>query len=51
MLIPALAFALLAATLAPATPAPAPSRLAIDAVVERVQKRYDAASDFRARFT
>jgi len=46
MLIPALAFALLAAT-----PAPAPTRLAVDAVVEHVQKRYDAANDFRARFT
>ena len=46
MLTPALAFALLTATPAPATP-----RLAVDAVVERVQKRYDAASDFRARFT
>jgi len=46
MLTPALACALLAAT-----PAPAAPRLAVDAVVERVQKRYDAASDFRARFT
>jgi outer membrane lipoprotein carrier protein len=48
---------------APATPAPSPSaapktsaapaalpRLALKEVVERVQKRYDAAKDFRARF-
>ena len=51
MLTSALACALFAATPAPATPAAAPSRLAVDAVVERVQKRYDSASDFRARFT
>ncbi|HLK89398.1 MAG TPA: outer membrane lipoprotein chaperone LolA [Polyangia bacterium] len=46
MLTPALACALLAAT----PPAGAP-RLETPAVVEKVQKRYDAASDFRARFT
>ncbi len=55
--------ALIAATPAIATPAVAtpprlaptpvatPPRLALDAVVERVQRRYDGAADFRARFT
>ena len=46
MLTPALACALLAAT-----PVAAPPRLETPAVVEKVQKRYDAATDFRARFT
>ena len=46
MLTPALACALLAAT-----PAAAPSRLELAAVVDKVQKRYDGANDFRARFT
>jgi len=46
MLPPALACVLLAATPASASP-----RLSLDAVVEKVQKRYDAATDFRARFT
>ncbi len=46
MLTPALACALLAATPPAATP-----RLETAAVVEKVQKRYDGASDFRARFT
>lgn len=32
-------------------PAVAPARLGVRAIVERVQKRYDGASDFRARFT
>jgi outer membrane lipoprotein carrier protein len=31
--------------------APAPARLDLKVVVERVQKRYDAASDFRAHFS
>ena len=31
--------------------AAAPDRLDLDAVVERVQKRYDAAADFRAHFS
>ena len=36
----------------PPAPAAAPAaRLDLNAVVDRVQKRYDAASDFRARFT
>ena len=35
---------------APATPAPAVARLDVAAVVDRVQKRYDTALDFRARF-
>jgi outer membrane lipoprotein carrier protein len=51
MLTPALACALFAAMPAPATPTAATPRLPVDAVVERVQKRYDAANDFRARFT
>ncbi len=46
MLTPALACALLAAT--PAAPSP---RLSLDALVDKVQKRYDGANDFRARFT
>ncbi len=51
MLTPALACLLLAATPA-ASPAPAsPPRLETGAVVEKVQKRYDGATDFRARFT
>jgi outer membrane lipoprotein carrier protein len=45
MLTTVLAYALLAAT-----PAAEP-RLEVKAVVEKVQKRYDAATDFRARFT
>jgi outer membrane lipoprotein carrier protein len=40
---------ILAAT--PATPAAGPSRLELAAVVDKVQKRYDGAADFRARFT
>jgi outer membrane lipoprotein carrier protein len=39
--------ALFAATM-PSAPAP---RLDLDAVVDRVQRRYDGAADFRARFT
>ncbi len=36
---------------APAAPAPAAGRLDMAGVVEKVQRRYDSASDFRARFT
>ncbi|HET6146509.1 MAG TPA: outer membrane lipoprotein carrier protein LolA [Polyangia bacterium] len=37
---------------APSPPAPAaPARLELRAVVDRVQKRYDGAGDFRARFS
>ncbi len=35
----------------PAPSAPAPARLDLHAVVDRVQKRYDAAADFRAHFS
>jgi outer membrane lipoprotein carrier protein len=45
-----LAPSLLAALLTAATPA-APTRLDLPAIVEKVQRRYDGASDFRARFT
>src|SRR5689334_17766217 len=40
-----------AAAEAPPAAAAAPARLDLAAVVDRVQKRYDAAADFRARFT
>src|SRR5262245_40612126 len=56
----ALVFALAAGAFAPAPPAAAPAapgasaasdaRLVLKDVVERVQKRYDGAKDFRARF-
>jgi outer membrane lipoprotein carrier protein len=42
---------ILATILAAATPAAAGARLEIGAVVDRVQRRYDGAADFRARFT
>lgn len=42
--------ALLIALLAAAPPAPA-ARLDLGAVVDKVQRRYDSATDFRARFT
>ena len=51
MLTSALAYVLFAATPPAAASTGATSRLPVDAVVERVQKRYDAANDFRARFT
>jgi outer membrane lipoprotein carrier protein len=42
----------LLATLLAAATSPAPeARLDLDAVVNRVQRRYDTATDFRARFT
>jgi outer membrane lipoprotein carrier protein len=50
MLPPLLACALFAATPTPAPAASSP-RLPLEAVVDKVQKRYDAATDFRARFT
>jgi outer membrane lipoprotein carrier protein len=50
MLTVPLIWALFAAT-TPVVPAPPPARLDIGAVVERVQRRYDGAADFRARFT
>ena len=40
-----------AAAAQPASPAPAHARLDLHAVVDRVQKRYDAAGDFRAHFS
>src|SRR5262245_55166479 len=40
-----------AAAPAPSAPAAAGARLDLAAVVDRVQKRYDGATDFRARFT
>jgi outer membrane lipoprotein carrier protein len=46
-----LAVGLISALLGAATPAAPAARLNLDAVVERVQRRYDGAADFRARFT
>src|SRR5580692_5897558 len=46
-----LAAGLISALLGAATPAAPAARLNLDAVVERVQHRYDGAADFRARFT
>jgi outer membrane lipoprotein carrier protein len=44
--------AALVSTLLAASTSPAPeARLDLEAVVNRVQRRYDAATDFRARFT
>jgi outer membrane lipoprotein carrier protein len=40
-----------AAVAAPTAPAAAPARLDVKAVTAEVQKRYDGASDFRARFS
>ena len=42
---------LAAAPVAAAAPAPDAGRLEVGAVVDKVQRRYDSASDFRARFT
>jgi outer membrane lipoprotein carrier protein len=47
MLMAALVSTLLAASTSPA----AEARLDLEAVVNRVQRRYDTATDFRARFT
>jgi len=43
--------ALIGAVLAASTPVAPAARLELDAVVDRVQRRYDGAADFRARFT
>lgn len=48
--LPSLLFALSLAVAAQQPPAAPPSRLDVPAVVERVQKRYDGAADFRATF-
>ncbi|HEY5090716.1 MAG TPA: outer membrane lipoprotein chaperone LolA [Polyangia bacterium] len=42
---------LISALLATTTPVAPAARLDLDAVVDRVQRRYDGAADFRARFT
>src|SRR5580698_10164183 len=46
-----IAAGLISALLGATTPAAPAARLNLDAVVERVQHRYDGAADFRARFT
>jgi outer membrane lipoprotein carrier protein len=52
MFAPALLVALLAAAPASAAPtAPPGGRLDLTTVVDKVQRRYDSATDFRARFT
>ena len=47
-MLPSFISVLVLAATVPGAPAP---RLDLDAVVDRVQRRYDGAADFRARFT